>query len=366
MKDRNAEGRKLYESKVPLTLDCGSTLPEVTIAYESWGELNSTASNAILICHALTSDCHVTSAGRTGVRPGWWERVVGPGCAIDTQRYFVLCANVLGGCDGSTGPAALMPGTGRRYGMRLPAISVADMVRAQGILLDHFGITRLRAVIGGCFGGFQALTWGITQPQRAPALLLIATRLASSSYGIALWHVLREAIRLDPNWRGGDYYDGTPPWRGSGLSAVIGLLHWMAPELMEQRYGRSRRSEPADSMELQFEVEHMLAGVMARAEGGMDPNTMIYLTRAMDHFDVGPTIAQLPASGLSGCRALIVNYHRDVRYSPEAGEWMARTLCRAGMRTEFHALSSAISHGGFLLDPDGVIPLIGNFVHSLE
>jgi homoserine O-acetyltransferase len=258
-----------------------------------------------------------------------------------------------------------MPETGRPYGMRLPLISIADMVRAQGILLDHLGITRLHAVIGGCFGGFQALTWGIAYPERAPVLGLLATRLASSSYSIALWYALREAIRLDPNWRGGDYYDGTPPWRGTGLSTVIGLLHWMEPALMEQRYGRRRRSESADGMETQYEVEHMLAGVIARAEGGIDPNALIYLTRAVDHFDIGRAIAQIPSGKLSHSRALVVNYHRDVRYSPEAGAEMAQALCRAGMRTEFHALTSAIVHGGFLLDPDGIAPVIGNFLRSL-
>jgi homoserine O-acetyltransferase len=239
--------------------------------------------------------------------------------------------------------------------MRLPLLSVADMVRAQAVLLDSLGIGRLQAVIGGCFGGFQALIWGCDYPARAPVIGVISARIASAAYSIALWHVVREAIRLDPDWRGGDYYDAeVVPGRGIGLATTMGLLHWMEPALMETRYGRARRTGGSPGMAADFEVEHMLAGVAGRAGGAIDPNTLLYLTRSMDYFDLTERFAAGAPAWLSGSRALVVNYHRDVRYPPEEGSRLADSLQAAGARTRFLALESRIAHGAFLLDAGGI------------
>jgi homoserine O-acetyltransferase len=366
MSRRPAEGRRVHLGNAPLPLDGGGLLHDWAIAYESWGQLNAAASNAVLICHALTSDCHVTSGGADGIRAGWWEGLVGPGRTIDTDRYYVICANVLGGSDGSTSPASREPGTDRAYGMRLPLLSVGDIVRAQAGLLDALGVDRLHAVIGGCFGGFQALTWGCDYPARAPRIGVLSARLASAAYSMALWHVVREAIRLDPDWRGGDYYETGVPTRGIGLATTMGLLHWMAPALMEARYGRRRQSNDRPGMAADFEVEHMLTGVARRAGETIDPNTLLYLTRSMDYFDLTERFASASAEWLAGTQALVVNYHHDVRYPPEEGRRLADALQAAGARTRFLALESKIAHGAFLLDTAGIVQPIADLLEASD
>jgi len=348
---RVAEGRRIQPMPTPLPLEFGGALENWHLAYESWGVLNADRSNAVLVCHALTSDCHVTGNGVAGLRPGWWETMVGPGLPIDTDRMFVVCINVLGGCDGSSGPAAIDAATLRPYGMRFPLISLRDMVRAQAMLLDLLGIDRLHTVIGGCLGGFQALVWGMEFPERARHFAAISARIAYSGYGIALWAVVRRAIMLDANWNGGDYYGGTPPAEGLGLSTAIGLLHWMEPPLMDSRYGRRRKGTSTPSMAADFEVDHLVEGVAGRAAGKFDANTLIYLTRAMDYFDQSEVFTARPGAFLAGSRAMIANYERDVRYPPQAGAELAEALRRAGAEVAFLQRCSDIVHGGFLLDP---------------
>ncbi len=359
---RAEEGRRIRPMPAPLALEFGGTLQNWHLAYETWGSLNAERSNAVLVCHALTSDCHVTSNGMPGQRPGWWESMVGPGRPIDTERMFVICINVIGGCDGSSGPASVDASTFRPYGMRFPMISVRDMVHAQALLLDELGIGRLHTVIGGCLGGFQALVWGTEYPERAPHFAAISARIAYSGYGIALWSVVRRAIMLDPHWNGGDYYGGTLPSEGLGLSTAIGLLHWMEPALMDSRYGRRRRTGGVPSMAADFEVDHLVQGVASRAQSKFDPNTLIYLTRAMDYFDLSEVFAARSDTFLAGSRAFLVNYDRDVRYPPEAGVELADVLHAAGAEVAFHQRNSAIVHGGFLLDPDSIAAEIRDFL----
>ena len=350
----------------PLALNGGALLRDWPIAWRSWGRLDADGGNAVLVCHALTSDCHVTSAGEEGTPPGWWESIVGPGRAIDTNRFFVLCANVLGGSDGSAGPSSPEPGTGRPWGMRFPQVTVADMVQAQTVLLQHLGIRRLRLVVGGCLGGMQALLWGVRHAAMVDAVVAISVRLASSAYSIALWDVVRRAIRQDPAWCSGDYYGGALPGDGVALASAIGLLHWMDPALMERRYGRRRREGggPAGQAPL-FEIEHMLEGVVARAAAGagrIDPNSLLLLTRAIDLFDLDDG-----AGGIAGAteplpRHLVVSYARDLRYPPEEGERLTQALRKAGAKAKHRTLSGQVAHGGFLLEPAPVGALIQEFV----
>jgi homoserine O-acetyltransferase len=350
----------------PLLLACGQTLSDWRLAYRSWGKLDASGGNAILICHTLTADCHVTSAGVPGAAPGWWEDLVGPGKTFDTNRFFVLCINVLGGSHGSSGPATPQSGSGRPYGMRFPLVTVDDMVLAQKRLLDRLGIRRLQLVVGGCLGAMQALSWGLNYPDMVNAVAAFSARIASSPYTLALWSAVRRAIRLDPQWRNGDYYDGPVPSQGLGLANVIGLLHWMDAQTMDARYGRRRRSDGAGTLDSDFEIEHMFDGVVARGGGGkVDPNSMMYLTRAIDYFDLGPTLSAQPA-GQRLPPHLIANYRRDLRYPPEEGEKLAAALATAGARTaNALTLECAVAHGGFLFDQAGLAAPLQDFIRSL-
>ncbi len=349
----------------PLHLACGQVLSDWNLAYESWGTLDEDGTNAILVCHALTSDCHVTSAGMPGVASGWWEEMVGPGKTIDTNRFFVLCINALGGSHGSSGPATPQPGGTQSYGMRFPFVTVDDMVRAQKRLLDRMGIHRLQLVIGGCLGGMQALAWGLHYPTMVNAVVALSARLASSSSTLALWSAVRRAIRLDPQWRDGDYYDGPIPHQGLGLATVIGLLHWMDGQTLEARYGRRRRGDGPGTLDSDFEIEHMFDGVVARAGGKIDPNSMIYLTRAIDYFDLSEAIIGAISTGQQLPPHLIVNYHRDLRYPPEEGEKLAAALSAAGARASTLTMDCAIAHGGFLIEQAAITVPVRDFMRSL-
>jgi homoserine O-acetyltransferase len=357
-------GPQLVAFDEALSLDAGPVLDGWRLAYESWGRLDADGRNAILICRALTSNCHVTSAGRHGAAPGWWEQVVGPGKVIDTDRFFVVCMDTLAGLHGSSGPSTPQPGSNRPYGMRFPPVTFADSVRAQRRLAEHLGIRRFRMVAGGCVGAMQALQWGLDFPEMVGGVAAISIRMAPSAYALALWSVVRRAIQLDPEWRGGDYYDGPAPGQGLGLATVIGLLHWMDMETFEARYGRRRRSD-AMTFDPDFEVEHMLAGVVERAGGKVDPNSMIYTTRAADYFDVTGRIAAI-ADGRGRPPHLVMNYSRDIRYPPEEGGRLADALGKAGIATTEIAFESPIAHGGFLIDQQSVLEPIANFMASLD
>lgn len=351
-----------------LVLESGQRLVEFSIAYETYGELNARCDNAILVCHGLTSTQH--AAGRhdpAETKPGWWDAAIGPGKPFDTGRYFVVCSNALGGFGGSTGPGSTDPTTGRPYGVRFPVVTIADMVRAQRHLADHLGIARFHTVAGGCMGGFQALEWLKHQPERVGNALIISAGPRVSTHTIALWHVLSEAIRIDPAWHSGDYYDTGAPQAGMALAARIGSLFWMSRDVMDQRFGlKTVDNEPLSfGFKADFEVEAFLARIGDGAAEKIDANSLLYLMRAMSYFDLSRGAPSLQAA-LRGvdARTLLVSYANDWRYPPQETETLAQALTSVGAPVAHRVFDSAFGHGAFIYDFDNLGTAIAEFLAS--
>ncbi|HEX9258466.1 MAG TPA: homoserine O-acetyltransferase, partial [Acidimicrobiales bacterium] len=277
----------------PFVLEGGGHLKEVTLAYESWGELDAAAANAVLVCHAWTGDSHACGpAGDGHPASGWWDGMIGPGKPIDTDRWFVVCANVIGGCQGTTGPASPHPDDGRPYGSRFPVVTVRDMVRTQARLADHLGIHRWHSVIGGSMGGMQVLEWGITYPNRVRSLMPIATCTQATAQQIALGAVGRRAIRMDPHWNGGDYYDNPPgegPHAGLAVARMVAQITFRSDDVFTDRFGREMADRDHDGFELwqRFEVERYLDYHGEKLVRRFDANSYLLLGKAMDLHDVG-------------------------------------------------------------------------------
>ena len=342
----------------PLALTSGSVLPGGCIAYEAYGTLNEARSNAILICHALTADAH--AAGRHApeeARPGWWDAMIGPGRPFDTDRFYVLCSNVIGGCGGSTGPSSLHPEDGRPYALRFPVVTISDMVRAQSLLADHLGIETFYAVAGGCMGGFQVLEWMSAWPGRLQRALAIGATPRTSPYTMALWHVIREAIRLDPDFCGGDYdATGRFPRAGMTLGTSIGMLLRMSAEMMEKKFGRrlTHAGEPRYSLEAEFEVEAFFRRIGQSGADRFDANSLLYLTRAMDYFDLtaGGKSLREALGGFRG-KTLLVSYRSDWRYPPNQVDEIRAALEENGAPCTHRILESDFGHGAFIYDNAG-------------
>jgi homoserine O-acetyltransferase len=342
----------------PLLLDCGRVLASFRICYESYGTLAPDGGNAILLCHGMSADAHAMGGRESGTaRPGWWDMAVGPGKMLDTDRYFVVCSNVIGGSGGSTGPSALDPLTGRPFGTCFPVVTIPDMVRAQMRLIDRLGISQLQAVIGGCFGGHQALQWGVAYGDRVRKIIAITVRAAASAYTLALWELVRATIRSDPAWLEGDYYTSTRPSTGIGLATALSLLQWMDADFMQVRYGREREfgAPPLFNLDPEFAVQKMMARVIEGGQVSLDPNSLLYLTKAADYFDLSAGCSSL-AEALSdaGGEYLLVSYERDTRYPVAETERLAQALRRAGRSVSHVVLSNALSHGAYLYDLAGL------------
>ena len=351
--------RRLFDLGRPLALDSGATLSGVVLAYETWGTLNDDASNAILINHAWTGDSH--AAGTTS-EPGWWQGLVGPGRAIDTDRFYVVCSNVLGGCQGSTGPASPHPDDGLPYGSRFPIVSIRDMVRAQLRLTDHLGIRRWHTVIGGSMGGMQSLEWAITYPDRVGRLAAIASCTQSSAQQIALGSVGRRAIRMDPAWRGGDYYDAAPgegPWNGLSVARMIAQITFRNDNVFTDRFGRDMAdgTTASDHWELwqRFEVERYLDYHGDKLVRRFDANSYLILGKAMELHDVGRGRNGL-TNALSRITmpSLCVGIWSDILYPAYQQRQLHDTLVAQGTPSRYVELDSPHGHDAFLIDLDQV------------
>ena len=349
-----------------LQLECGKEISDFTLAYECYGKPNSDRTNAILVCHGLTADAH--AAGKhhdTDARAGWWDAVIGPGRMLDTDRYFVICSNVLGGCGGSTGPSSIDQSTGRPYAMSFPVLTIWDMVQAQRQLLDHLGISRLYAAIGGCMGGFQVLEWARRYPDAVDRAVVIGATPSCSAYTIALWHILRRTITADPQWNEGNYYDNAPPKTGLGLSTALGLLIWMGHDKLASRFGRllANGNNYSYSFDNDFAAEAFFANIEASASTRFDANSLLYLMRTMTYFDLTNGFSNL-TEALAAVRAnvLLVSYLSDWRYPPEAIEPMRAALNANNIPAEHTILESDFGHGAFLLDPASLIPVVQEFL----
>ncbi len=354
----------------PLALEGGGVLEEVSIAYETWGTLDATASNAILICHALTGDAHVTGgSGGTYTPEGWWSRIVGPGLAVDTDRYFVVCANVLGGCQGTTGPASIDPATGSPYGSRFPQITIRDIVRTQSSLADELGIDRWFSVIGGSMGGMAVLEWAAMYPTRVRSMAAIATAVAASAQQIGWSAVGRLAIANDPHFNGGDYYESpVGPGRGLAVARQIALVHYRSDAEWTQRFGR----DPLDRLDTfevwdRFQVEGYLDHHGRKFPERFDANSYIILNRAMDLHDVGRGRGSVVAAfdRYSG-PTFTASVSSDFLYPPHQQDELAAVLRNNGRSVVHHRLESIYGHDGFLVEHDKLGPAVAEFLDKVD
>ncbi|MGD0808585.1 MAG: homoserine O-acetyltransferase [Acidimicrobiales bacterium] len=372
----------------PLRLDCGRELQQVRVAYETYGTLNPRHNNVILVCHALSGDAHAAGIaskppeegtrdgfaaeerdGRTAKALGWWDGMIGPGKAFDTDRFFVVSTNLLGGCRGTTGPSSLDPATGHPYGARFPVITVADMVRAERALLDELGIDRLAAVAGGSLGGMQALEWAILFPDQVDAVVAIASTHALHPQGLAWNSIAREAIMRDPAWQCGDYYgSGRAPDAGMGVARMVGHMTYLSAEALDEKF--ARRLQFADEVrytitEPEFEIESYLQHQADSFVRRFDANTYLYTSRALTYFDLarqhGGGSLERALEGVSA-RVLLIAFSSDWLYPPAASRDIERTLLALGKPVECHVIEAPYGHDCFLLEEAHQTPYIRRFL----
>jgi len=351
----------------PVPLDCGRSLDRVRVAYETYGELSPARDNVILVCHALSGDAHAAGTGETGL--GWWDGMIGPGKAFDTDEYFVVATNLLGGCRGTTGPSSTDPATGTPYGADFPVITVADMVRTERAFLDALGIDRLAVVAGGSLGGMQALDWAVTHPDQVDSIVVIASTHALHPQGVAWNAIARESIRADPDWQGGDYYGtGRTPDAGMGVARMVGHVTYLSAEALETKF--HRRLQHADDIrftitEPEFEVESYLRHQADSFVRRFDANTYLYTSRALSYFDLarqyGEGSLEQALSGVEA-RALLVAFSSDWLYPPSGSQEIHDALQALGKPVELHVIDAPYGHDSFLLEEARQTPLIRAFL----
>ncbi|QIG53973.1 homoserine O-acetyltransferase [Altererythrobacter sp. BO-6] len=349
-----------------LPLDSGQVLSGVQIAYETYGELAADRSNAILICHALTGDQYVASDHPITGKPGWWERMVGPGKVVDTDRFHVICANVIGSCMGSSGPASLAP-DGQPYAMRFPVITIRDMVRGLVGLLDELGIARLHTVIGGSMGGMQALSLAANWPERAARVLAIATTARHSAQNIAFHEVGRQAIMADPNWRGGDYYGAdAAPDNGLAVARMAAHITYLSEEGLTEKFGRNLQDRDTKSFgfDADFQVESYLRYQGSGFTQRFDANSYLYITRAMDYFDLAEEHGGRLADAFAGAKArfCVISFDSDWLYPTAESRHIVHALNAAGAPVSFVELSAPFGHDSFLLDVPALDRVMKGFI----
>ncbi len=352
----------------PFALEGGGQLRGAEVAYETFGTLAPDASNAVLVCHALTGDSHVGGGIDHGHDvAGWWSGLVRPGGVFDTDSLFVVCVNVLGGCQGSTGPASAHPDDDRAYGARFPVVSIRDMVRSQAAVADHLGIRRWKLVIGGSMGGMQALEWGIMYPERVGSLAVVASCAAASAQQIAWWSTGRRIIRMDPGWRDGDYYDAAPgdgPHEGLALARMVSQITFRSDDVFTDRFGREL-VEPLDGFQLwqRFQVERYLEYHGDKLVRRFDANSYLVLTKAMDLHDIGRGRDGIDHA-LARLRAplLTVGVSSDILYPAYQSAAIADRAATVGVRARYRELRSPHGHDAFLIEHDAMTDVLGPFL----
>jgi len=350
-----------------LALDCGATLAPVDVAFETYGQLNERRTNAILILHAFSGDAHVAGISPQTGKPGWWDNMVGPGKAFDTNLYFMICANVLGGCRGTTGPSSIDAATGKPYGMSFPVITIRDMVRLQKMLIDHLGIPRLLSVSGGSMGGMQALEWAVAFPDSVVSAIPIATTARHSAQQIAFNEVGRQAIMADPDWNGGNYYGGNPPARGLAVARMIGHITYMSDDSMREKFGRRLRGKDAFgwNFDVDFEVESYLRYRGSEFVNRFDANSYLYITKAMDYFDLtNGCRSVLEALEPVTARFLVLSFTSDWLYPSYQSQEIVRALRSRNVDVAYCELPSNYGHDAFLVDVAEQTNLVRGFLAS--
>lgn len=339
----------------PLKLEAGIDLAPFQIAYQTYGELNEARSNAVLVCHALTGDQHVANTHPVTGKPGWWEALIGPGKIVDTNRFFVICANVIGGCLGSTGPASTNPSTGRPYGLDLPVITIRDMVRAQVMLVDHLGIDRLFCVIGGSMGGMQVLEWAASHPERVFSALPIATGARHTSQNIAFHEVGRQAVMADPDWCGGRYLEeGKRPEKGLAVARMAAHITYLSEAALHRKFGRNLqdRERLTFGFDADFQIESYLRHQGMTFVDRFDANSYLYMTRAMDYFDLAADHGGRLAEAFrdTTTRFCLISFTSDWLFPTEESRRVVHALNAAGASVSFVEIETDKGHDAFLLD----------------
>jgi homoserine O-acetyltransferase len=358
-----------FGPEAPLKLDAGVALSPFQVAYQTYGTLNAARSNAVLVCHALTGDQHVFNRHPVTGKAGWWETMIGPGKPIDTERYFVVCANVLGACMGTTGPASTHPVTGMPWGLDFPVITIRDMVRAQAMLLDRLGIDTVFAVVGGSMGGMQVLQWAASYPERVFAALPIACATRHSAQNIAFHEVGRQAVMADPDWRGGRYYvEGANPRRGLAVARMGAHITYLSDAALHRKFGRKfqDRANPTFSFDADFEVESYLRHQGSSFVERFDANSYLYLTRAMDYFDLTADYGGVLANAFRATRTrfCVISFTSDWLFPTADSRATVHALNAAGARVSFAEITTDKGHDAFLLDEPEFIQIVGGFLDS--
>ncbi|WP_062226777.1 homoserine O-acetyltransferase MetX [Aureimonas frigidaquae] len=358
-----------FGADAPLPLDAGTVLSPFDIAYETWGELNADKSNAIYVCHALTGDQYAASRNPVTGKPGWWSSIIGPGKPIDTDRYFVICANVIGSCMGSTGPASLDPATGLPYALDLPVLTIADMVRAQAMLVDRLGIDQLFAVIGGSMGGMQCLQWTVAYPERVFCALPIATGARHSSQNIAFHEVGRQAVMADPDWQGGRYIEGgVRPHKGLAVARMTAHVTYLSEAALQRKFGRNLqdREQLGFGFDADFQIESYLRHQGTSFVDRFDANAYLYLTRAMDYFDIAADYGGRLADAFARTRTrfCLVSFSSDWLFPTGESRAVVHALNAAAASVSFVEIETDRGHDAFLLDEPVFYAAIDGFLKS--
>ncbi len=366
---RGAAASAVFHATTPLQLDCGQELSPYDIAYQTYGTLNADKTNAILVCHALTGDQHVANVHPVTGKPGWWETLIGPAKPVDTDRFFVICSNILGGCLGSTGPASINPATGKVWGLDFPVITIGDMVDAQVALIDHLGIKQLFSVIGGSMGGMQVLEWAARQQHRVLTAIPIATAARHSSQNIAFHEVGRQAVMADPDWSKGAYAEiGIVPKRGLAVARMAAHITYLSEVALQQKFGRNlqNRAERSFSFNADFQVESYLRHQGSSFVDRFDANSYLYITRAMDYFDLAAEHGDVLASAFRGTttRFCVVSFTSDWLYPTAESKQIVQALNAVAANVSFVEIDSDKGHDAFLLDEPELFDCVRGFINA--
>ncbi|AIS32172.1 homoserine O-acetyltransferase MetX [Methanobacterium formicicum] len=356
---------KYYNLSEELKLESGDRLKDVTIAYETYGTLNKQKSNAILVCHALSGDAHVAGWHEGDRKPGWWDNIIGPGKCLDTDRYFIICSNVIGGCQGSTGPSSTNPETGKPYALKFPIITIKDMVKAQKKLIDHLEIKQLFSVVGGSMGGMQVLQWCVSYPDMVRSAIPIATTSYSSPQQIAFNEVGRRAIISDPHWNEGNYYTGEFPDNGLALARMIGHITYLSNESMYEKFGRrlQDKEEYGFDFSTDFEVESYLHYQGNTFTKRFDANSYLYISKAIDYFDLteNGTLSLSEAFKDVKARVLVISVDSDWLYTPAESKEIVMALTANEVEVSYCQIKSSYGHDAFLLEIGQLSYIINGF-----
>ena len=360
----------IFEVSEPFVLASGESLERCQIAYTTHGTLNADKSNAILICHALTGDQYVLGTHPVTGKDGWWETIAGPGKPLDTDRYFLICANVLGGCMGSTGPGSPNPSTGDIYGLSFPLVTIADMVDVQAKLLDHLGIERLLAVVGGSMGGMQVLQWASRYPQRVVSAIPIATAAKHSSQNIAFHEVGRQAVMADPDWHGGRYAGlNTRPTKGLAVARMGAHITYMSDDALHNKFGRSlqNRSDISFGFDADFQIESYLRHQGMTFVDRFDANSYLYVTRAMDYFDIAADHDDILARAFEGTstRFCVISFTSDWLFPTSESRAIVHALNATTAKVSFVEIESDRGHDAFLLEEPELFATVRAFLTSI-